>query len=547
MTNQISQHYSFVRGLVIVIALLALVHPRLVYSQTGSREISGKWHGVVWCEGRVINTELQISEDGGVFNSKWKYKEERPIYRANPPKGRFELNREFSGSAELVSLRADNQSWFAYMLGSPEGLVFIPTGDKANVCSEIVFFRDRKKQKLLRERALAAEADNYNRPRRDERYKTINESARPFHDATATALLEAGQIHDTKAITLLQRVSPLVADDIQDALRAVRTAKNTERYAKNFERRASGTLDEVDDFVRLGRYADVYRDSEIDPRVKSEIQGKYQSLIEMTFFEVASAEFAAKFPTATTSEMASFANTVRKIADYAPTPQLQGLVARIDRRVAELEVRDERQRIARRKAYYESPLGRYDLARNKRDDEFSGFRAELAAVFRLMLAGDFDALEAANRSLAQQGSREFTSGPLSGLVDLALPNLGEMVEDATISKRFGPLIANYALFRTNTLGLCGDRATTFTATSTLVTQYRDFYGWETRPDDVQTNQWTVRAPAKFAPMIDSSDTVEASDFFSPLEKFFSAHNCSSAKRDQLERNMIIFYFRKDEE
>lgn len=170
-----------------------------------------------------------------------------------------------------------------------------------------------------------------------------------------------------------------------------------------------------------------------------------------------------------------------------------------------------------------APLGRFALANRQQDDVFAPIHRDVAAVFRLLHEQDADAIEAGVKNQYPTTSRNSPIGAaavvlssfMMGDPDLMGVDLREMGIDG--------IIAQYALARTATYGMCGDPEYTFEIETTRVTEWRDGFGVVVAVDRHDPTYSYLKVPRQFAKFIASAETTSQDiQIYQGIRKFVAA-------------------------
>lgn len=177
--------------------------------------------------------------------------------------------------------------------------------------------------------------------------------------------------------------------------------------------------------------------------------------------------------------------------------------------------------------------------RRKIDQIFSDIHPDLRAVYGGLLAADFGGLQLMKYEILDRATGKNTT---LGLLSPLLPNLGKMMEIKTERSRFEPVIAQYALIKTNAMGTCGEPAREFVVTHSIRETWRNGYGFEVSNTTRETGKTYFKVPTRFADLIAKTDTTgEWAEYAHGLEQFLiRAGGCGSEVIQLLEKNMFAY-------
>lgn len=155
--------------------------------------------------------------------------------------------------------------------------------------------------------------------------------------------------------------------------------------------------------------------------------------------------------------------------------------------------------------------------------------------FRLMYLGDEDALRL---------QLEHDLGRISSLF-APVPGFSEAVrrnEPEARRARYAGLVAQYAIAKSQILGLCGSEAAAFEITTTRYAVYRNLLGHYRGRKAVETTSQPLVVAAEFrAAVEDGSSTGDIHpDNLYPINRFLNVQTCTSRMLTSLEKNMLDY-------
>ncbi|MEQ8405341.1 MAG: hypothetical protein RKE49_09605 [Oceanicaulis sp.] len=206
----------------------------------------------------------------------------------------------------------------------------------------------------------------------------------------------------------------------------------------------------------------------------------------------------------------------------------------------------ERARLARAE-YLRSPQGRLETAEAHRGDVYANIVPRIiGSRYRLFAAGDNEALELALRrdvGLVDQ----VMSNPVGGLIDELLPGFSDAIKQQALDSRYAGLISAYIMVRSDRLGLCGDPASVFNASSQTVTRYVNGFGHYRGTRYGPRREWSFAVPREFAAIVRRADNVDVNWAIEPgLRRLVDSFGgCNSDTRRRIERNMLDFYYARE--
>lgn len=170
---------------------------------------------------------------------------------------------------------------------------------------------------------------------------------------------------------------------------------------------------------------------------------------------------------------------------------------------------------------------------------FAKINPELRAVYSRMIAHDFEGLQLLKYEFLDRGTGKNT---VIGLLAPLLEGSRNALELITEKSRFEPIIAQYALIKTNLLGSCGEPTIPFEVTHTRKTTWRNGYGFEVDSNTREIGRTYFKVPKRFASFItDTKTTGEWAEYSKGVKKFiFATRGCKSKVLKQLEKNMFDY-------
>lgn len=162
----------------------------------------------------------------------------------------------------------------------------------------------------------------------------------------------------------------------------------------------------------------------------------------------------------------------------------------------------------------------------------------LEGIFRSLYLGDYVRVEKFKKAFINR----YYTGSQQALVLSLLPDVERAVEDSLEASRLEGAIAQYALVRTSTLGLCAEQASFFTLTEKMVETIRNRFGVTLSERIVSEDRRSFLVPRKFASAV---ETAQASKQFAPWAEGIARFveklgGCNSAEMAQLEANMLAY-------
>jgi hypothetical protein len=188
-------------------------------------------------------------------------------------------------------------------------------------------------------------------------------------------------------------------------------------------------------------------------------------------------------------------------------------------------------------AQFRSGLSPRDRRRIERmfADVSPGFRE----LFVSFYAADFSGLEQIKRQrIVAATGRDTAVGLVSGL----FRGLKTRINAEARAARWEPVVAQYALIKSNAVGLCGERGRNFAVDRKLVRTWRNGFGVVLDRTTQDNGRTYFSVPAKFANVVRRAETTEeAAAYAAGIRQMIRRNGgCGSKVLKQLEENMLAY-------
>lgn len=170
---------------------------------------------------------------------------------------------------------------------------------------------------------------------------------------------------------------------------------------------------------------------------------------------------------------------------------------------------------------------------------FAEIKPELRKIYVGLYGRDFEALEYLKSQQFQKGTNSNT--PV-GTLSVLFPNLKRNMQIRLKKSRYTPVVAQYALIKANSIGLCGNPGKEFKVRNFLVTTTHNQYGGELDRWSRETGSDYFKVEKKFANLITQSNTKSAwFDYADGVRKVIEKlGGCNSVHLQKLEKNMLDY-------
>jgi hypothetical protein len=168
-------------------------------------------------------------------------------------------------------------------------------------------------------------------------------------------------------------------------------------------------------------------------------------------------------------------------------------------------------------------------------DVSPGFRE----LFVSFYAADFSGLEQIKRQrIVAATGRDTAVGLVSGL----FRGLKTRINAEARAARWEPVVAQYALIKSNAVGLCGERGRNFAVDRKLVRTWRNGFGVVLDRTTQDNGRTYFSVPAKFANVVRRAETTEeAAAYAAGIRQMIRRNGgCGSKVLKQLEENMLAY-------
>jgi len=180
-------------------------------------------------------------------------------------------------------------------------------------------------------------------------------------------------------------------------------------------------------------------------------------------------------------------------------------------------------------------------ARKTSNDSFAELDADLAVLMRLMHRGKFSAIQSAIEDI-------YYKSPESLMFRLFGETANNLALAAMKMSTYSGLSAMYIMVRSDTIGLCGEPATTFDVTTQTVTSYVNGFGVEvgSKQYGERRHSRSFTVPARFSAIVDAASLTDVNwHYAAGLRKFIiRAGGCDSTVLKQLEKNMLNYFYKR---
>uniref|UniRef100_UPI003BA9FD07 hypothetical protein n=1 Tax=Stappia sp. TaxID=1870903 RepID=UPI003BA9FD07 len=168
-------------------------------------------------------------------------------------------------------------------------------------------------------------------------------------------------------------------------------------------------------------------------------------------------------------------------------------------------------------------------------DVSPGFRE----LFVSFYGADFAGLEQIKRQrIVAATGRDTAVGLVAGL----FRGLKTRINDEARKARWEPVVAQYALIKSNAVGLCGERGRQFAVDQKLVRTWRNGFGVVVDRTTQDRGRTYFSVPAKFADVVKRAETTgEAATYASGIRRMIQRNGgCGSKVLKRLEANMLAY-------
>ena len=160
-------------------------------------------------------------------------------------------------------------------------------------------------------------------------------------------------------------------------------------------------------------------------------------------------------------------------------------------------------------------------------------------IFIRLYAADYMGLEELKHSQVSAASNPNTA---FGLVSNLFTGMKKLVNERTKASRYEPIVAQYALIKTNTFGLCAESSVQFAVDHKTVETWRNGYGVVVSQKTSDNGRTYFEVPKRFARTIsDAKTTSEWSQYAAGIGRMIKRHGgCQSGVLKTLEDNMLRY-------